>query len=155
MKSLTAVVLATILALAVVRWLVVVVGVQEPLAPGPEQVVQTFMAQLAERPQDALKALAPSLRLRTSALDLLRIDSALRGRYRRYSIEPGGTIVRVPRGAQYTATLLTADGHTIPSQFRLRRDPLTGLWQIASFESLTRLAAPRQPSPVQDMPISL
>lgn len=155
MRSLAAVIAATIVAMALVRWLVVVQGVQEPLSRGPDRVVEGFVADLSERPQEALKALCPPLRLKTSALDLARLDQILRRRYRSYTIEPGGPLVHVPQGLQYVATVKTADGRLLPSHFRLHRDPLTGLWQITSFEGLRKLTT-RQPPPYPDgLPVSL
>lgn len=155
MKSLVAVLVVTAVALALVRWLVAAQGVQEPLVPGPEKVAQTFVLDLAERPQDALRMLAPSVQLTTSAMDLSRIDRALRTRYRLYALQSGGQVVRLPQGVQYNGALQTSGGQILPSQFRLRRDAVTGLWQITSFEGLKDLTGQRPLPPADDVPVSL
>ena len=144
---------ATALGLALARWLVVAHGVQEPLIPGPEQVVQSFLCELGTSPQQALRTLAPSLRLRTSAMDLLRIDQMLRCRCGSYAFQPGGRVRCLPGGVEYVGLLRTPAGETLQAPIRLRRDPLTGLWQITSLSGLMKLTSPRDLAPPDDVPV--
>jgi hypothetical protein len=154
-KALMRVLLTTMGALILVRWLVVTHATAGPFIPAPDQVVQTFINDLGTRPEQALEVLNHNLRLHTSAADLQRLDRALRRKYVAYQFQFGGSWRALSGGVLYTATIEAPGGRLLRPEFRLHRNPLTGLWQITSFSGLAQLAAPPPSQPVRQVLTSI
>jgi len=140
------VLLTTALALVGARCLVAS-GIGDFLSPGPDVVVGRFVTDMEAAPQRALDMLSDDMRRQISVLDLMTMNQALRTRYGRLSLEPGGETVRTGSRVSYHATLRTADGKVRRAEFLLGRDPTLGTWHITSLRGLRELAGGPRRSP--------
>lgn len=151
MRAIIGIAAVVALALGLIYWLVVIVGVDEPLAPSPERVVQTFIINLGTHPERALRVLDTSLRLHTTPSDLQETARLLNQKYPECKFIPGGSLLHFSGGVRYLALLRSATGRVLHPEFILQRDHRTGLWHITSFSGLSALVAPRPRfAPVKD-----
>ena len=128
-----AIVFATVSANA---WLIRTDRGADLLTPAPHAVVQAFVGSLAaNRPAQARERLTGTTRVALTPDALAALGRAWRAEYGRFRVS-GGTLQRADQRAAYRATLQTRARGRVEGTFELRRDPVSRLWQIETFDGL-------------------
>ncbi len=140
-KPFLSVLAVLVLSLGLLAWLILGLGISEPLVPDPENVVKGFVTRLSSgRYESAQQALGDELKARYQIDALQQLNSSLEDKLGEYTVEPGGQQDQQGDQAAYLAQVKTVRGGMREWNFQLERDQRTGLWKISSLESLEQAA---------------